>query len=133
MVRDPISDFLSKLSNAGSAGVASVTVPHSKLILAVAELLMKEGFVMGIEKKGKKAKRFLEVAVAYTGTGTENPRISGIRRVSKPSRRIYEKAARLRPVRNGFGRLVLSTPRGLMTDVSARKEKVGGEVLFKIW
>jgi small subunit ribosomal protein S8 len=130
MVKDSISDFLAKLSNAGKSGKPSVIFPQSNVIQAISECLNKEGFVSSVEKKGKKNKKFLEVGVSYNG---KIPKINKIQRISKPSRRIYEKASRLRSVRNGFGRIILSTPKGILSGENAKKEKVGGELLFKIW
>jgi small subunit ribosomal protein S8 len=131
MVKDNVSDFLAKLKNAGIAKKPSVLFPYSKLIAAIAELLQQEKYLTGIERKGKHMAKLLEVTLAYDEAGQS--KISGISRISKPSRRVYSKSTRLYPVLNGLGRIVLSTPQGLMTDRTARKQKVGGEVLFKIW
>ena len=131
MVKDNISDFLVMLKNAGTAGKPSVSFTHTKLILAISELLQKEGYVGQIERIGKKGKKLLEVGINYNEAGV--PKITNIRRVSKLSRRVYEKAKNLRSTRSGLGHFVLSTPKGIMTDKTARKEKVGGEILFRIW
>ena len=98
---------------------------------AIANKLKDEGFVSSVLKKGKKARKNLEVFVAYGEGGT--PRISGVTRVSKPGRRMYESAKSVKPVRYGRGALILSTPKGILTDKEVRKENIGGEVLFKIW
>jgi len=131
MVKDNVSDFLAKLKNAGAAKKSTVIFPYSKFIVAIAELLQKEKYLTAIERKGKRMAKFIEVTLAYNEAG--DCRISGISRVSKPSRRVYSKSTGLYPVLNGLGRIVLSTPQGLMTDRTARKGKVGGEILFKIW
>ncbi len=131
MVKDNVSDFLAKLKNAGISKKPSVLFPYSKLIAAIAELLQKEKYLTAIERKGKHMAKLIEVTLAYDEAGQS--KINGISRISKPSRRVYSKSTRLYPVLNGLGRIVLSTPQGLMTDRTARREKVGGEVLFKIW
>jgi len=130
MVTDPIGDLLVRIKNAGRAGLESTLVPHSKMKESVLELLKKEGYITSFEKKGKGVKINLEVELSYIG---KRPKISEALRVSKPSRRMYLNVKEIKPIRQGHGSLVLSTPKGLMTDKEARKEHVGGEVLFKIW
>lgn len=127
---DTISDLLIRVKNAGNAGHATVLVPYSKFKEAVISVLQKEGFVKGFSKKGKKVTRFIEVELAYVG---ENPKIKGVERVSKPSKRVYTKVGEVRSVRQGYGMLILSTPKGILTDKQAKREQVGGESLFKIW
>jgi small subunit ribosomal protein S8 len=127
---DPISDMIIRLKNAGEAHKDTVVVPFSKLKYEICTLLEKEGYVKDLNKKGKKVTKSIEVALVYNG---HYPKIEGVRRVSKPSRRIYKKWTEIRPVKNGFGMLVLSTPKGIVTDKVARKEKVGGEAMFEIW
>ncbi|MEK7134317.1 MAG: 30S ribosomal protein S8 [Patescibacteria group bacterium] len=127
---DPISNMLNSIKNAGAVKLPSVVVPHSNLCFAVAELLAREGYVASVAKKGKKTRKYIEVGVSYVGA---RPRVTGVQRLSKPSRRMYMGVRDMRPVRQGYGLLVLSTPKGLMTGSEARKEHVGGEVLFKIW
>ncbi len=130
MVNDPVSDFIIRLKNASLAGSASTSAPFSKLRLALAEILEREGYIGAIEKQGKKTHRSLTlVLVSKDG----EPKIKGVRRISKPGKRVYRKSSEIRPVKYGFGTLILSTPKGLLTDKEARKEKVGGEVLFEIW
>jgi small subunit ribosomal protein S8 len=130
MVNDPIADLINQLKNAGSAGKTSVTVPYSEMRFTISELLNKEGYIKSVSKKGKKIKKYIEMDISYN---QDSPKIKGVKRISKPSRRIYRKATELRPVKQGFGIMLLSTPKGIMTDKEARKEKVGGEVLFEIW
>ncbi len=131
MVKDNVADFITKIKNAGQSGKAQVSFPYSKFIHAIAELLAKEGYLASVEKKGKKIKKTLEVGILFLDG--HSPKIIDVKRISKLSCRVYEKAKNLRPVRGGYGLAILSTPKGLMTDVVARKERVGGEVLFKIW
>ena len=130
MTTDPIAEMLTRIKNAGNAGKPTVLIPYSKIKMAIAEILEKEGYIKSLNKKGKKVAKFIEIELLYSGNA---PRISDIKRLSKPSRRVYQRTLEIRPVRHGYGRLILSTPRGLMTDSEARKTRVGGEVLFKIW
>src|ERR1035437_2170679 len=127
---DPISDMIVQIRNGSDAGKESVVLPYSKLKLSILDTLLKEGFVKSFAKKGKKVIKFIEVALAYEG---DEPKIHGVQRISKSSRRVYQKSKDIRGVKNGFGVLVLSTPKGIMSDKIARMEKVGGEALFKIW
>lgn len=130
MVTDSISDFIIRIKNGSKAAKESVLVPYSKMAVAIAEALEKEGYVKGHTKKGKKIIKAIEVVLAYEGG---KPKVTDVKRISKPSKRIYRKASELRPVRNGFGRLIVSTPKGILTDSEARKAGVGGEALFEIW
>ncbi len=113
------------------AGHATVTVPYSEMKSAILEVLEKEGYVEGLSKKGKKVNKFIEIGLLYEED--KSPKITGVERVSKQSKRIYQKAKSIRPVRSHFGTLVLTTPKGILTDKEARTQKVGGEALFKIW
>jgi small subunit ribosomal protein S8 len=129
---DPIADMITRFKNAGESQKDFVVFPFSKLKYEICVLLEKEGLIKSVAKKGKKTHTSIEVALLYGGP--ENlPRIQDVKRVSKPSRRVYKKASELRPVKNGYGSLILSTPKGILTDVTARKDKVGGEALFEIW
>lgn len=131
MVGDPIGDFIVRLKNAGAVKHVSVSLPHSKMKMAVAEILKTTGFVKDVEKQGKKVRKTIHVELAYKADGT--PRITDVKRISKPGRRMYKGAEEIFPVRYGKGILVLSTPKGILTDAQARKERVGGEALFEIW
>tara|TARA_B100000745_G_scaffold79005_1_gene48457 strand:+ start:31804 stop:32199 length:396 start_codon:yes stop_codon:yes gene_type:complete len=131
MVGDPIGDFIVRLKNAGAVNHESVAVPHSKMKMAVAEVLKKTGFLKNVEKRGKKIRKTIHVDLMYKKDGT--PRISEVKRISKPGRRVYKSVNEIFPVRYGRGILVLSTPKGVLTDEQARKERVGGEALFEIW
>lgn len=130
MVTDPISNFIITLKNASDARKASITVPYSALKENIAHALMKAGYVSAVEKQGKKAIKTLEVGLVYIG---DEPRVHGVDRISKPSRRIYQGAKDIRMFKSGFGNTVFSTPKGVLIDIDAKKNKVGGEVLFKIW
>jgi len=132
MVTDPISDMLAQLQNAGKVHKSSITLPYSKLRHAVATALVDAGFVASVSKRGKKAvKPQMEIGLVYDVKGLH--RISGALRLSKPSRRVYIGAKDIKPVRHGYGKIFLSSPKGIMTGDEAKKAKVGGEALFKIW
>ncbi|OGG57660.1 30S ribosomal protein S8 [Candidatus Kaiserbacteria bacterium RIFCSPHIGHO2_01_FULL_56_24] len=131
MITDPIGDFIVRLTNAGAVKKQTVSVPFSMFKLAIAEKLKDIGFVKQIEKKGKKVKKTIDVVLKYDENGKHV--IQGVKRVSKPGRRLYRGASDIIPVRYGHGHLILSTPKGIKTGLEARKEKVGGEALFEIW
>jgi len=130
MVTDPISDLIIRLQNASFAGKPSISVGYSKFVDNVAQALKKAGYVASIEKKGKPFTSELILGLVYFDTGS---RIHGVERISKPSRRVYLKYGDIRMYRSGFGNTFLSTPKGVLVDQDAKKQKVGGEVLFKIW
>ncbi len=129
-MHDPIADMLNRIKNAGNAGKELTDIPYSQLKESIAEVLFKQGYIASYAKKGKKVQKTLEVGIIYDG---KKPRIVDVARMSKPSVRYYIKAAEIKPVRNGYGLMVISTPKGIMTGDEARKGQVGGEVLFKIW
>jgi len=131
MVTDPISDLIIRIKNGSDAKKAVVSIPYSKFAENVAHALKKAGYVESVEKKGKDFDRTIEIGIIHIpGSG---PRIHGVGRISKPSRRIYQKATDIRTYRSGYGNTIYSTPKGVLTDEEAKKTKVGGEVLFKIW
>ncbi len=127
---DPISQIIINIKNANAAGKATLTLPYSKLKESVLEVLKREGFIKDFRKMGKKVIKTLEVELIYIDG---KARIEGVQQISKNSRRTYAKAKEIKPVLNGYGSLILTTPKGILTDREAKKEKVGGEVLFKIW
>ncbi len=128
MVTDPISDLIIRLKNASDVKKPSVVVSHSKLMENIAEALKKSGYLSSIDKD--KHTRELRLGLVYF---SGEPRIHGAERVSKLSRRIYQGYNDIRVFRSGFGNTFLSTPKGIMVDMDAKKHKIGGEVLFKIW
>lgn len=127
---DPIADFLVRLKNASVVRRDTVVLPYSKLKNAVGEALLKRGFVKSVVRRAKKVGASLEVGLIYEG---DKPKIKGVERVSKPSKRVYLGVKDIRKVREGHGALIISTPKGILSDAEARKEMVGGEALFKIW
>ena len=130
MTTDPVGDLLVRLQNASRVGHGSAAMPFSKVKAAVAEVLKREGYVGAVKHTGEPVRQ-LEVALKYRDDG--RPTISGTRRISKPSRRMYLGLRDIRPVKRGYGLLVLSTPRGILSGKEAREQKVGGEALFEIW
>ena len=131
MVGDTIGDFIIRLKNAGVVGKSTVSLPYSKLRHAVADKLAEVGYVASVTTKGKQAQeKTLEVTLRY-----ENGihRISGVKRISKPGRRLYVKVADIYPVKFGKGHMILSTPAGILTNEEAKEKKMGGEQLFIIW
>ncbi len=129
--RDPIADLITRIKNAGDAGREFVTVPYSKLKMDIAEVLQKEKFLSDVKTHGRKMEKEIEIAIAYTED--KKPRVNGVRRVSKLSRRVYLGAQDIHAVKQGYGLLVLSTPDGVMTGSEAKKKGIGGEALFEIW
>lgn len=131
MVIDSISNLIITLKNAQDRGLSSTRVPFSKLTSSILEVLKKEGFIADFEDKGKEVKKHIDVELKYSNDGTKA--ISDVKRVSKQSKRVYKSVDQIHPVKNGYGRLILSTPAGILTDVQARKQRIGGEALFQIW
>jgi len=127
---DQIANMINMIKNAGSAEHELVVVSFSKIKQAIADCLLKEGYISSVSKKTKKGFPVLEIGIAYKDG---SPKITGVERVSKSSCRVYKGVKDIRPTRNGSGLTVFSTPKGILTDKMARKEMVGGEVLFKIW
>jgi len=130
MVGDPIGDFLIRIKHAQERGHESVSAPYSRLKQNVADVLAREGFIKSAVKKGKKVKKQIEVDLLYTG-GT--PRIKGVKRISLPGKRVYAGAKEIARVGGRRGVIIVSTPRGVLTSKDALTQKVGGEVLCKVW
>lgn len=121
-------DLLSKVKNAEAAKKDNFTAPFSKFDFAVARILVQTGYLKDAQKKVVGRKQLIEMKLAKDG-----PKITGLKIVSKPSRRIYADYRNLRLIKHGFGIGVLSTSKGLLTTKEARKQKVGGEYLFELW
>lgn len=128
---DKISNMLITMKNGAASGKDFVTVPYSNYKSAIANKLFDEGYIDSYaQKKRKKGGDLLQIGLRYVNGKS---RISDVKRVSKLSLRAYSGAKELRPVRQGTGIMVLSTPKGILSDREAREQNVGGEVLFKIW
>jgi len=124
------TDLLTKIHNAQRAKKISVKMPYSNMDMAVADILVETGFILSAAKKGRAPKRVIEIELKYEG---DRGAIDTVRFMSLPSRRLYAGYKEMRPVRQGFGVAVVSTPNGIMTSKQARKQKVGGQLLFQIW
>ena len=124
-MQDPIADLLTRIRNGQASGKVSVSMPSSKQKVALANLLVKEGYIAKFEETGD-TKKVLEIELKYY---EGKPVIELIQRVSRPGLRIYKKCRDLPRIMNGLGIAVISTSRGLMTDRAARKDGLGGEVI----
>jgi small subunit ribosomal protein S8 len=128
---DPIGDMIARLKNAQVRNHKKVVLPSSKFKTKIADVLKNEGFIINYkvsENEGNKPD--LEINLKYN---YGSPVISTIERVSKPGRRIFSSAESLPKINNGLGIAIISTPKGVMTDVDARKQKVGGEIICKVF
>jgi small subunit ribosomal protein S8 len=130
-VNDPIADFLSRIRNAHMAKHASVEIPHSKMKAEIARILKEEGYVSDLSEKGSGAERVLVVELKYGPDGERA--IAGLRRMSRPGRRVYRKQKEIPRVLDGLGVAILSTSQGILTDHQARSRGVGGEVLCFVY
>ena len=131
MMTDPIADMLTRIRNAVQAGHVTVTMPSSKLKEAVAGILAAEGFIGGFDVEPKGPAREMTVQLKY-GPRREKI-ITGLRRVSKPGRRVYRKAGELPRSHGGLGVVVISTSQGLLPDREARRRQLGGEIVCEVW
>ncbi len=125
---DPIADILTRIRNAQLAGQQAVMAPNSKLKYALVQLLEREGWIVGFATLNQN--KDLKILLKYEHG---KPIIKNLKRVSKPSRRVYVKRTELPRVLNGLGTAIISTPKGLMTSNEARKAKLGGEVICELY
>lgn len=132
MMTDPIADYLTRIRNANNAKKKSVDIPLSKLKVSISELLKEEGYIKGFEIKEEadSVHKNIRVFLKYSN---DQRVISGLKRISKPSLRVYVGKAEVPRVLGGLGVALLSTSKGIMTDKNARKEGTGGEVLLYVW
>ncbi|MCK5741191.1 MAG: 30S ribosomal protein S8 [Chlorobi bacterium] len=129
-VTDSVSDFLTRIRNAGQAGHKSLEMPASKMKASIASILADQGFIKSYEKTDDGIQGTIKIALRYFKGKSV---ILKMTRISKPGRRVYASVEELPRVQNGLGIAIISTSKGVMTDKLARKEKVGGEVLCTIW
>lgn len=129
-MNDPISDMLTRLRNAASAGQTSLTLPYSKLKSDIAQILKKEGYIKESELVTEGGHQAIKIQTKFVN---KTSAISGLKRVSRPGLRRYVGAGEIPRVLGGMGIAVLSTSRGILTGHEARKQKVGGELLAYIW
>jgi small subunit ribosomal protein S8 len=130
-ISDPVSDMLTRIRNAAKAKYKSVDIPGSVLKTSLAQTLKDEGFVNDYKFVEDNKQGVLRVYLKYDQDNVSA--IRGLKRVSKPSRRVYSKSREITPVLNGLGVAILSTSRGILTDKAARNENLGGEVLCNVW
>ena len=127
---DPIGDMLARIKNAQIRAHKSVVLPSSKFKLKIAGVLKDEGFIIDYKSIQNDKKTILEIILKYN---YGSPVISSIERVSRPGRRIFSSAQSLPKINNGLGIAIISTPKGVMSDVNARKEKLGGEIICNVF
>ncbi len=127
---DPIADLLTRIRNAYAAKHDTVSIPHSNQKEAIAKVLAAHGYVEGVEVVADKAIKSLTVTLKYVGN---SPAISTIDRISTPGRRVYSAAKDIKRVLAGNGIRIISTNKGIMTDAEAKSQKLGGEVICKVW
>jgi small subunit ribosomal protein S8 len=131
MYSDPIADMLTRIKNASIARKSELVLPYSKFKASLAEILAKEGFIAGFSEVKEGKFKNLKVILKYANSGESV--IADIKRVSKPGQRIYLPVDRLPRTNSGFGITVISTPKGLLTDKQARKNRMGGEIICQVW
>lgn len=132
-ITDPIADLLTRIRNAQKAGFEVVSVPASKMKIAVTHLLQQEGFVRAYKCVRDNRQGMIKIALKYRDGAAQQGVFQSLKRESKPGRRVYVGATEIPYVKNGFGIGILSTSQGVMTCREARKRKVGGEYLCSIY
>lgn len=130
MNTDPIADMLIRIKNAQAVLHPSVDIPYSNLKHKLANILLEKEFIEAVEKKQSRARKTIRIVLKYEN---KKPIIQGLKRVSKPGRRIYLPVKKIRSPRSGQGSVVVSTPKGLMTGREARRKNLGGEVICEVW
>ncbi len=131
MMTDPIADMLTRIRNAGRARHLETRCASSRLKLGLARVLEEKGFLGEVRVEAREGRPELVMSVRYADDGA--PLIDGIRRISRPGRRVYVGVKEVPSVRNGLGIAVLSTSKGILADAEARAESVGGEILCEVW
>ena len=127
---DPIGDMIARIKNASLRNYKKVEIPSSKFKTKIANVLKNEGYIIDYKIESNEGKDTLFIDLKYS---SGNPVINSIQRVSKPGRRIFSSAESLPKVSNGLGIAIVSTPKGVMTDIDARKQRVGGEIICKVF
>ena len=127
---DPIGDMIARIKNAQERNHKKVDLPSSKFKTKIADILKNEGFIKDFKVNTENNKSLLSLELKYH---SGNPVISTFERVSKPGRRIFSSADGLPKINNGLGIAIVSTPKGVMTDIDARKQKIGGEIICKVF
>jgi small subunit ribosomal protein S8 len=131
MMTDPIADMLTRIRNAGVAQHTEASCPSSKMKLAIANVLKEAGFLGDVRVETRDGHPLLVMGIRYYSSG--KALIGGIRRVSKPGRRVYVSSDEVPKVRNGLGVALISTSKGILSDQAAREASVGGEIVCEVW
>ena len=129
---DPIADMLTRIRNANTAKHDTVDIPASKMKLAIADILLKEGYVKAVDVVEEGTFKTIKITLKY-GANKNEKILTGLKRISKPGLRVYASKDELPKVLGGLGTAIISTNKGVLTDKEARKENVGGEVLAFVW
>lgn len=131
---DPIADMLIRIKNAQAVRSEQVVMPFSKVKLKIANILKEAGYILEVERKNKKAKKaeheYLQLTLKYQDNQAI---VSGVKIISRPSRRMYIKAKDIKPVHSGYGLAIVSTSKGIMSSREAKKSGLGGEIICEIW
>ena len=127
---DPIGDMIARIKNGQMRNHKKVELPSSKFKIKIADVLKNEGYIIDYKTSSEENKPTLEIVLKYS-YGT--PVISSIQRISKPGRRVFSSAESLPKINNGLGIAIVSTPKGVMSDIDARKQKIGGEIICKVF
>ena len=127
---DPIGDMLARIKNSQLRNHKKVEMPSSSFKMKIADVLKNEGYINGFNVDKNDNKQVLIIDLKYN---SGSPVISVIERISKPGRRVFSSAQSLPKINNGLGIAIISTPKGVMTDIDARKQKVGGEIICKVF
>ena len=127
---DPIGDMLARIKNSQLRNHKKVEMPSSNFKMKIADVLKNEGYINGFNVNKNENKQILIIDLKYN---SGSPVISVIERISKPGRRVFSSAQSLPKINNGLGIAIISTPKGVMTDIDARKQKVGGEIICKVF
>ena len=129
-LNDPIGDMIARIKNSQLRNHKQVELPSSNFKVKIAEVLKNEGYIIDYSVSSEDKKSKLEIKLKYN---SGSPVISSIQRVSKPGRRIFSSAESLPKINNGLGIAIVSTPKGVMSDIDARKQKIGGEIICKVF
>jgi small subunit ribosomal protein S8 len=134
MTNDPIADMLTRIRNALMAGVAEVQITRSTIKIEIARILKSEGYIADYSVSDDQPFGVITITLKYFGNRRERrPVITSLERISKPGRRVYKGAREMPRVMSGIGIAIITTPKGVMTDQDARRQRVGGEVLCYVW
>jgi len=127
---DPISDMFNRIKNIQAVGKTTVEIPFSKIKFEIARILKENNLIDDFSKKGKKVDKTIKINFKIND---KNPRMLRFKRISTPGRRLYEGWEDIKIVKQGFGMVIISTPKGLLSGKEARKQKVGGEIICEVW